>query len=53
MAIDQDSGQGRANRAEIRASQLDVASGQSGGGHNVIDARSKFGSGFGDGWGHG
>ena len=39
VAVDQNGGQGRANGAEIRAGQLDLASGQSGGGHNVVDAR--------------
>ena len=40
LAVDIDGGQAEAVRAEIDADQLDFAQRQSGGGHNVVDARA-------------
>jgi hypothetical protein len=51
--INQDGGQGKANGAEICAGQLDLAFGQRGGGHNIVDARGEFGGGLSGDWGHG
>jgi hypothetical protein len=51
--VHKDGGNFTVDRAEICAGQLNLASGQRGGGENVVDAREAFSSGLGVGLGHG